>query len=706
MRATNILKLLCLLFFISKAKASWGKGAYNLASYLLTGEIAESDSEQEEVVLNDEVEDDGDATMIGKFINQINKNYIKPIFGNRIAYDEDFIDEEFDANVRDEQEPVELGNQQQEDTEPIAVLNETFTDDSHCDPEMDTEAVYMHEEGSSDDLSDKTDNDSDVSDMSEDEVIVPSENLPKDNPVVDDGELTDREDSSDSDSDSEEKAKEKEKALNDTANTNAAAEEEVEEEELDSEEEIAFAADDQLDDLPSDESSSDGLVSDSELFSYDDIHPDNEQDEKIITNLDYDYQLLKNERKNPLENTILDLIDSDTEPILSHDSIYESQEKSEEFNAFNENDMISSDLTEEVSSEDEIIDSDVVDYKEAFPNQEIKDEIIDTGNLRVGADIVTTETHENIKKPNPLFSRNRFHKSMSDPRNDSMIKPSTTDPSSSQGDGESLSNATGYENRSRIIQNSCNPMFGKNLSRSQMSSVADIMKIIQGRERLRYARPPEDSNGEFTDIKALMSACKEEVDFTNIVPDYHQAVLSYKRGDDLETFEHTTSKWINKSWEKIKNMEDSYYVNLRELLRAKAPKTMETFTSLAPKKLSEAEVLESWLIEGLREAYPNLKKGVNLYKNDAIALILLAILSHNFSGDQHQVVISKILEQLKKYTQSNPSSHAFPLEGFEDLANEAKKLEMLTNLREIIRQKKLSFSARAFESINATNKVN
>lgn len=154
--------------------------------------------------------------------------------------------------------------------------------------------------------------------------------------------------------------------------------------------------------------------------------------------------------------------------------------------------------------------------------------------------------------------------------------------------------------------------------------------------------------------------------------------------------------WINKNWNDLTNNEFSDQV--LEQLNALAPKTMATLPSLAPKTTYERDVLEDWLIGGLLVAYPTLTVGVT--KNDAIALIILAVLSKSFTKPENDQDIRQLVRELEKYIGDLPNK--FPLHQFTFNPNESKEeaqRKLMEALLKIIKERKLPYATKVIGDI-------
>lgn len=97
----------------------------------------------------------------------------------------------------------------------------------------------------------------------------------------------------------------------------------------------------------------------------------------------------------------------------------------------------------------------------------------------------------------------------------------------------------------------------------------------------------------------------------------------------------------------IEGVQTGLNERIREVLEEKVPKTMERFAYLSPKKTFEKDVLEGWLVDGLGLVYPNLPREIQ--KNDAISLILLAVILHPFKRPEFYEGTKDLMEELKRY---------------------------------------------------------
>jgi hypothetical protein len=158
--------------------------------------------------------------------------------------------------------------------------------------------------------------------------------------------------------------------------------------------------------------------------------------------------------------------------------------------------------------------------------------------------------------------------------------------------------------------------------------------------------------------------------------------------------------WLDMNWADLKTKTDEYHIQIKESLKNHAKVTMEYLPSLAPKTTYEKEVLEGWLISGLLAAYPTLTDGIT--KNDAIALIILAVLSKSFINSENHDNIIKLFCELEKYIGDLPNK--FPLDRFtlnldERERMEEKQIRLMETLIRIIREDKLPYATKVVEDI-------
>lgn len=151
-------------------------------------------------------------------------------------------------------------------------------------------------------------------------------------------------------------------------------------------------------------------------------------------------------------------------------------------------------------------------------------------------------------------------------------------------------------------------------------------------------------------------------------------------------------KWLKTDWTSIKDSDNEIYKQIKVALSKFAPKTMNSLPSLAPKRIAERDVLERWLVDGLLAAYPTLSS--DLTKNDAIALILLAVFSTNFQAQENSNAVNQIFKELQKYDHEN----AFPFDKFN---LESGKAELTKTLFQIIEKKELNFGSHVVKEILA-----
>lgn len=157
--------------------------------------------------------------------------------------------------------------------------------------------------------------------------------------------------------------------------------------------------------------------------------------------------------------------------------------------------------------------------------------------------------------------------------------------------------------------------------------------------------------------------------------------------------------WCKTDWEDTSDSDEERHARIREALAESSPKTITNIPSLAPKKVWERDVLEGWLIEGLKAAYPT-AHSLNLSKNDAIAMILIAILSRKIENDKIQQVIHKIINELGKYVGPNPAAEtAFPIETFTGTVAIDDNFELLKKTFRIVEELDLKYSAQVIRQI-------
>lgn len=154
--------------------------------------------------------------------------------------------------------------------------------------------------------------------------------------------------------------------------------------------------------------------------------------------------------------------------------------------------------------------------------------------------------------------------------------------------------------------------------------------------------------------------------------------------------------WMNMNWKDL--TENEFDKQVLKQLNALAPETMTNLPSLAPKTTYERDVLEDWLIGGLLAAYPTLTVGVT--KNDAIALVILAVLSKSYTKPENNRAIAQLFSELEKYIGDLPNK--FPLDQFTFNSDESKEegqRKHMETLLKIIKEGKLSYATKVIEDI-------
>lgn len=154
--------------------------------------------------------------------------------------------------------------------------------------------------------------------------------------------------------------------------------------------------------------------------------------------------------------------------------------------------------------------------------------------------------------------------------------------------------------------------------------------------------------------------------------------------------------WMNMNW---KDLADNEFDNMLKVrLFDAAPNTITALPSLALKTTYERDVLENWLISGLLAAYPTLTDGVK--KDDAIALILLAILSKSFINSENDQTVIELFKELHKYNGDLPNQ--FPLDQFtfdHDESKEESQAKLMRTLLRIVQERNLPFTRKVMDEI-------
>lgn len=180
------------------------------------------------------------------------------------------------------------------------------------------------------------------------------------------------------------------------------------------------------------------------------------------------------------------------------------------------------------------------------------------------------------------------------------------------------------------------------------------------------------------------------------------------QGDEI--FGHYIGEYWSKSeWAEIKAApEKEIHASIVAALKRVAPNTMERIPSLAPKKIYEKEVLESWLISALLAAYPTLTD-IELTKNDAITLILLILFSKAINNFADFELICSIISDLKKYD-GITSPEKIDLDKFEIILTLKEdnipeiQIILMEALFKIIYEKSLKCSSVVIKNFTSENK--
>lgn len=168
-----------------------------------------------------------------------------------------------------------------------------------------------------------------------------------------------------------------------------------------------------------------------------------------------------------------------------------------------------------------------------------------------------------------------------------------------------------------------------------------------------------------------------------------------------EANKRSSSKiWTEKSWTDLCRSDNRGFAQgiINELHRL-APNTMERMPFLAPKDKSEADILERWLVTGLIALYPTLDGIIppKLTKEDAISLILLALISTDKVSSETKPTYKLIMNELSRYDSK------YPLCKFKaiDSTDPQIKSDLFVELINIVNEKRLPYT---FEAINSIRK--
>ena len=195
-------------------------------------------------------------------------------------------------------------------------------------------------------------------------------------------------------------------------------------------------------------------------------------------------------------------------------------------------------------------------------------------------------------------------------------------------------------------------------------------------------------------VKKLNTKKSDSIDYEKVrerlreslkdVSDDRQKILNILDKSHMGNIDFTSENGSNDS----KSIAMAYKNNL---------KGKPGFRLLTAKDSAGLDVLKGWLINGLMLAYPTLLDDVT--KDDAIALILLAILSKSFMDPVNNNTIKLIIKDLAIY---NGNKGTFPMEQFEidNIADrEETRKNLIDILIEIIKDKKLPYASKAINKI-------
>lgn len=180
----------------------------------------------------------------------------------------------------------------------------------------------------------------------------------------------------------------------------------------------------------------------------------------------------------------------------------------------------------------------------------------------------------------------------------------------------------------------------------------ELQSAFETKDFLKKVQLKSESSPNYKNITDFLEtvSMNGELDFSSAEPYAIQEPLKklIKIESDNLIPGVTGALWNVMTTEKfIKNHDSGVNTFIREALEKKAPKTFAFSLELLPKKIYEAEVLEGWLVDGLKILYPTLNRQVR--KHDAIALILLAVTCRAYLAPEQYENISEFMEQLIKY---------------------------------------------------------
>lgn len=200
-------------------------------------------------------------------------------------------------------------------------------------------------------------------------------------------------------------------------------------------------------------------------------------------------------------------------------------------------------------------------------------------------------------------------------------------------------------------------------------------------------------------IKLLKDSYMGDFDFSSVEPESVPAPKNKNFTNRLFN-DYQDEAWMNMNWEDL--TESEFHNSIKNKLKKVAPITMQYLPSLAPKTTYERDVLENWLISGLLAAYPTLTNGIT--KDDAIALILLAVISKSFTKPENEQIIVELIKELEKYNGNLPNK--FPLDQFtfdHDDSREEAQANLMRTLLKIVQERNLPFTRKVMDDIARFN---
>lgn len=398
------------------------------------------------------------------------------------------------------------------------------------------------------------------------------------------------------------------------------------------------------------------------------------------------------------ENHVPEASDKDTEFQDVYGTLHENIENGQVIREKyeipdSETNLIETNLTENISMENilnEEVEPKDVEFEQVY---EAKSEakIIDENNPIVSSKETKPINRRKVLEIRPKVAH--VPRSLL-PSNHQITSPSASKPNNFEGNSI---RSNGYID---------NPLRGKSsVGKNGRNSLVQFMGLFltkmedfnleRARENLRPIPEKSSSSPSYSAIINHLSTCyMGEFDFSSI-KEKEGSAAKPSRIVEIGSTDNLLpgvlgARWSSSNWNRIKDSINEFDNQIKLALQSAAPKTMTTLPSLAPKKIVERDILESWLIDGLLAAYPNLK--TNLTKSDAISLILLAIFSTNLKFSENTGPIQEILTELQKYDPTFPF-HKFNLE--------SEKGELTKELFKIIDNQDLTVSSHVVKEIVA-----